>query len=143
MSSHHTLLSWQAGEIRLYTLHARPMERCCTQGKLLQKELERDPSLDPANNTARDPVPDLLKALELYPERAEPYMVLSYHAEWLRDHWCDRADPDPPVCKVMQQAAAFDYARLAVNKTDGGVPGGVSTSSGTACNLSHEHSAST
>ena len=47
------------------------------QGKLLQKQLERESDLDPVNNTALDPVPDLLKALKLYPERAEPYMVQS------------------------------------------------------------------
>ena len=52
-------------------------------------------------------------------------MALSYHSEWMRDHWCDR-DVDPEVCKIMQQVAAYDYARIAVNKTEGGVPGGVS-----------------
>ncbi len=95
------------------------------QAKLMQKALEKDTSIDPMNDTTRDPVPDLLKALELYPERAEPYMTLSFHAEWMRDHWCDR-DVDPAVCKIMQQVAAYDYARIAVNKTEGGVPGGVS-----------------
>jgi hypothetical protein len=57
--------------------------------------------------------------------RAEPYMVLSYHAEWLRDHWCER-DVDPEVCNIMQQVAAFDYSRIAAEKADQGVPGGVS-----------------
>ncbi|CAL5221709.1 g3950 [Coccomyxa viridis] len=93
------------------------------RAKLMQKALEKDTSIDPMNDTTRDPVPDLLKALELYPERAEPYMTLSFHAEWMRDHWCDR-DVDPAVCKIMQQVAAYDYARIAVNKTEGGVPGG-------------------
>ncbi len=95
------------------------------QAKLMQKALEKDTSIDPMNETSLDPVPDLLKALELYPERAEPYMTLSFHSEWMRDHWCDR-DVDPAVCKIMQQVAAYDYARIAVNKTEGGVPGGVS-----------------
>ena len=45
------------------------------QGKLLQKQLEQENSLDPMSNTVLDPAPDLLKALQLYPERAEPYMV--------------------------------------------------------------------
>ena len=39
------------------------------QAKLMQRELERDVTLDPANNTARDPTPDLLKALQLYLDR--------------------------------------------------------------------------
>ena len=85
------------------------------QATLMRKALEKDTSIDPMNETSLDPVPDLLKALELYPERAEPYMTLS----------CDR-DVDPAVCKIMQQVAAYDYARIAVNKTEGGVPGGVS-----------------
>ena len=99
--------------------------RAVVQGKLLQKALEADNSLDPVHDTSRDPVPDLLRALELSPDRAEPYMVLSFHAEWLRDHWCDR-DADPAVCKVVQQVAAYDYARIAVDKTEGGAPKGVS-----------------
>lgn len=95
------------------------------QGKLIQKALDEDHTIDPMNDTSRDPVPDFLKALELYPDRAEPYMALSYYSEWMRDHWCDR-DVDPEVCKIMQQVAAYDYARIAVNKTEGGIPGGVS-----------------
>ena len=55
-------------------------------------------------------------------------MILSYHAEWSRDHWCER-DVDPEVCKIMQQVAAFDYARIAAEKADQGVPGGVSPES--------------
>ena len=52
-------------------------------------------------------------------------MTLSFHAEWMRDHWCDR-DVDPAVCKIMQQVAAYDYARIAVDKTEGSEPKGVS-----------------
>ena len=37
------------------------------QGKLIQKALDEDPTIDPMNDTSRDPVPDFLKALELYP----------------------------------------------------------------------------
>ncbi len=50
---------------------------------------------------------------------------LSYNAEWMRDNWCHR-DADPEVCKITQQVAAFDYARIAAEKADAGVPGGVS-----------------
>ena len=57
------------------------------QGKLLQKQLERESELDPMNNTALDPVPDLLKALKLYPERAEPYMVLPSLSQANQHHW--------------------------------------------------------
>ena len=50
---------------------------------------------------------------------------LSYSAEWMRDNWCHR-DADPEVCRITQQVAAFDYARIAAEKADAGVPGGVS-----------------
>ena len=50
---------------------------------------------------------------------------LSYNAEWMRDNWCHR-DADPEVCRITQQVAAFDYARIAAEKADAGVPGGVS-----------------
>ena len=50
---------------------------------------------------------------------------LSYNAEWMRDNWC-HLDADPEVCRITQQVAAFDYARIAAEKADAGVPGGVS-----------------
>jgi len=61
------------------------------------RRLAANPSLDPSNDTSIDPVPDLLKALELYPQRAEPLMQLSKHSEWLRDHWCARVASFAPT----------------------------------------------
>ena len=57
-----------------------PYEYCLTEevacrGSCCRSNWRGRVSLDPMNNTALDPVPDLLKALKLYPERAEPYMV--------------------------------------------------------------------
>lgn len=64
----------------------------------MMRRLAANPSLDPSNDTSIDPVLDLLKALELYPKRAEPLMQLSKHSEWLRDHWCaSLVSPKPSV----------------------------------------------
>lgn len=92
------------------------------QAKILLNILKENKQLDPVNDTSLDPTADLNAALDLYPERAEPLMLLSLYSEWLRDHWCPR-DQDPPVCKLQQQVVAFDYARQAAEKP---VPGGVS-----------------
>ena len=65
----------------------------CVQGRIKHRRLQAHPHLDPANDTSLDPAPDLLAALAVSPQRAEPLMFLSWHAEWLRDHWCPRCAP--------------------------------------------------
>jgi hypothetical protein len=60
------------------------------QGRIKHRHLQAHPHLNPTNETALDPAPDLLAALGVCPQRAEPLMFLSWHAEWLRDHWCPR-----------------------------------------------------
>ena len=72
------------------------------QGKLLQKQLETENILDPMNNTALDPVPDLLKALKLYPERAEPYMVQSPLSQAIEQHCI--------LCMLLMQSRSKEHA---------------------------------
>ena len=64
--------------------------RAWWQGKIKRRRLLEHAELDPMNDTSLDPAPDLVAALALYPRRAEPLLYLSWHAEWLRDHWCHR-----------------------------------------------------
>jgi hypothetical protein len=93
------------------------------QGRILFTQLKGNAQLDPVNDTSLDPSTDLHAALKLYPERAEPLVMLSRYSEWLRDNWCHR-DYDPPVCRMQHQVAAFEYARIAAEKP---LPGGVRT----------------
>lgn len=67
--------------------------RACRQGKIKHRRLLGDVGLDPVNDTSLDPAPDMVAALALYPRRAEPLLHLSWHAEWLHDHWCHRCGP--------------------------------------------------
>lgn len=64
--------------------------RAWWQGKIKYGHLLAHVELDPINDTSLDPTPDMAAALALYPQRAEPLLYLSWHAEWLRDHWCHR-----------------------------------------------------
>lgn len=65
-----------------------------------------------------DPVPDLLRAAETSPYRAEPYMVMAWHygkrlAECVEDNIISNGGWKDTGCELRNRVAAYHYAKRA------------------------------